>query len=88
VGEDGRALAARHLLELILPAAAVRLGDVHLADHAIEDQVEEPVLGADVPVDDRVLGEQVAPATRRALRGSRPGLRGQLGRVAVAVSAT
>jgi len=50
VGEDGRACAARDLLELLLPAAGIGIGDVHFSDHAVEDQIEEPVLGADVPV--------------------------------------
>ena len=50
VREDGRACAARDLLELLLPAAGIGIGDVHFSDHAVEDQIEEPVLGADVPV--------------------------------------
>jgi hypothetical protein len=50
VPEDRRALAARDLLELLLPAAGVRLGHGDLADQAVEEQDEQPVLQGDVPV--------------------------------------
>jgi hypothetical protein len=53
VPEDGCSLAARDLLELLPPTVGVGVGDGHLADHAIEHQVEQPILRADVPVQGR-----------------------------------
>jgi hypothetical protein len=50
VPEDGCSLAPGDLLELLLPMVGVGLGDGDFADHAIEDQVEQPVLRAHVPV--------------------------------------
>ena len=47
---DGGALRAGHLLELLLPWSGVRVRDVLLADDVIEEQVQQPVLAADMPV--------------------------------------
>ena len=58
MAEDHAAHRARHVLELLLPALRVRVGHRLLADHAVEDQVEQAVLGADVPVQRRGGGVQ------------------------------
>jgi hypothetical protein len=50
VAEDGRAHGAGHVFELLLPVVGVGIGNRLFADHAVEDQVEEAVFGADVPV--------------------------------------
>jgi hypothetical protein len=60
VPEDRRAHRPRDLLELLLPAAGLRIGNVLLADDAVEDQVEQAVLGADVPVQGGRRGVQRA----------------------------
>ena len=50
VAEDRRAHRARDVLDLLLPAIGIRVRHRLLADHAIEHEVEQPVLGPDVPV--------------------------------------
>lgn len=44
-------MVAREVLELCLPSLGPRVGDRDLADDAVEEQVEEAVLAADVPVE-------------------------------------
>jgi hypothetical protein len=50
MAEDRRAHGACDGLDLFLPVLGIGIGDVLLADDAIEDQVEQAVLGSDVPV--------------------------------------
>jgi hypothetical protein len=51
VTEDARAHVAGDLLELVLPALGVGVRDVQLADHAVQQQVQELVLARHVPVE-------------------------------------
>jgi hypothetical protein len=44
VTQDGLALSARDLLDLFLPALGVWVGHVLDADHAVEDQIVQPIL--------------------------------------------
>ena len=71
VAEDRRAHRARDLLDLLLPALRVGVGDRLLADDPVEDEVEQPVLRADVPVQ-RAGGGASVRATWRMLSSSRP----------------
>src|SRR5207237_6400716 len=51
--QDRGALRACHLLELLLPARRLRPRHLLLADDMVEEQVEQAVLAADVPVQRR-----------------------------------
>ena len=48
---DGRALRPRDLLDLVLPLITPWLGHLLLADDVVENQVQQPVLAAHVPVE-------------------------------------
>jgi hypothetical protein len=56
VAEAGGALVSRDLLELVLPVGGIGVGDLALADDLVQDQVEQAVLAADVPVQGRCAG--------------------------------
>jgi len=45
------ARAACGVLQLLLPVLGIGVRDLGFADHAVEDQVEQPVLASDMPVE-------------------------------------
>ena len=51
VGEQGRVHLPYELLDLLLPALGVRLGEVHLAGEALDQQRQQLVLAGDVGVE-------------------------------------
>jgi len=59
VAQDRRTMTPRHLLDLFFPLAAARRGNLLLADHPVEDQVQQAVLAAHVPVQRSRAGVEV-----------------------------
>jgi hypothetical protein len=58
VPQDRGPLAQRDLLELLLPAVTLRGRHIHLADDLVENQIQQAVLVADVPVQGGGAGVQ------------------------------
>ena len=65
------ALVPGDLLELLPPSRRVGVGDLALADDLVDDQVEQAVLAADVPVQGRGAGAEFL-GERRMLSAARP----------------
>jgi hypothetical protein len=69
VAQAGGALVAGDLLDLLLPPRRVGVGNPALADDLVQDQVEQAVLAADVPVQRRGAGAELVGELAHAQGG-------------------